>query len=797
MSDLVIKVKYGDTLRRFSVDVNEDGLIDLNMAVLKVKILSLFKFSPNADLSLTYIDEDKDVVTLVDDDDLRDAIKQCLNPLRVNVSLNNTRAGRYDTRSSGNSTPMRSPRLDGPSFPHINSGVSEVLKTVQEPLRDALSMLSCDLAAKAASSAPLLTELVDILSKFGLSHLSSVSHCDDVPFKTEGGAPENLVVTRVAEDPKSSKESAHVQNANAANQTSVGDKKECDSDVTRGVGNSAPKTATSVDLNLDTKYSIPPEFSATGFTDCTAFGTSFYPHQPSLIADAAKLPFPAMDTRGGSSVLGGDSNKQFPTVYLPKNLCTCPKKQLPTGFEHSSMSQVGFNPQSKCPFSGQTRVDSSDGVPPGGYNPFHPSKRSYSHWDKMDRIFHKGVRCDGCGVHPITGPRFKSKVKEDYDLCSICYSEMGNEAEYIRMDHPIPYRSPRLFKEFYDLHHRFPTTSLPHIPQGCGTIPCRPKLDSHFIQDMNVTDGTMMAPETPFTKIWRMRNNGTIVWPLGTQLVWIGGDKFTHKVSVDLEIPVDGFPVDKELDIAVDFKAPQHPGRYVSYWRMASPSGQKFGQRVWVLIQVDTSEDSLASSLNGLNLNLPPESNVANGPEIIDVNVEPVDSSYQESGRFMGKELVNVIDEHRNKDQALDFPVNDSLLVGSGVSVPVNPAVPASVSYPIIDLFEEPFEPSSVMDMDTSAEETESNVVEQTLLKELEEMGFKQIDLNKEILRINKYSLEQSVEDLCGFVEWDPMLEELQEMGFCDTDTNKKLLIKNGGSIRQVVMDLVAGERAE
>lgn len=53
------------------------------------------------------------------------------------------------------------------------------------------------------------------------------------------------------------------------------------------------------------------------------------------------------------------------------------------------------------------------------------------------------------------------------------------------------------------------------------------------------------------------------------------------------QIPADGVPVDGELDIAVDFTSPELPGRYISYWRMASPSGTKFGQRVWVLIQVD------------------------------------------------------------------------------------------------------------------------------------------------------------------------------------------------------------------
>lgn len=53
-----------------------------------------------------------------------------------------------------------------------------------------------------------------------------------------------------------------------------------------------------------------------------------------------------------------------------------------------------------------------------------------------------------------------------------------------------------------------------------------------------------------------------------------------------LQIPANGCAVNGELDIAVDFIAPSCSGRYISYWRMASPSGQKFGQRVWVLIQV-------------------------------------------------------------------------------------------------------------------------------------------------------------------------------------------------------------------
>lgn len=37
--------------------------------------------------------------------------------------------------------------------------------------------------------------------------------------------------------------------------------------------------------------------------------------------------------------------------------------------------------------------------------------------------------------------------KENYDLCHICYNEMGNGTEYIRMDRPASARFPRCVYE--------------------------------------------------------------------------------------------------------------------------------------------------------------------------------------------------------------------------------------------------------------------------------------------------------------------------------------------------------------
>ncbi|GLJ47335.1 hypothetical protein SUGI_0999330 [Cryptomeria japonica] len=84
---LVLKVKYNDTLRRLTISLKEDGSPDISLEALKSKICELFKFRPNTQILITYTDEDADVVTMVDDVDFLDAVRQGLNPLRLDVSV--------------------------------------------------------------------------------------------------------------------------------------------------------------------------------------------------------------------------------------------------------------------------------------------------------------------------------------------------------------------------------------------------------------------------------------------------------------------------------------------------------------------------------------------------------------------------------------------------------------------------------------------------------------------------------------------------------------------------------------
>ncbi|PON99050.1 PB1 domain containing protein [Trema orientale] len=92
MDSVVVKVKYGDTVRRFTSTIASNGAIFPDMLGLRDKILGLFNFAPENDFSLKYIDEDNEKISLVDDEDLYEAFRQYLNPLRIFVKTKTVKA---------------------------------------------------------------------------------------------------------------------------------------------------------------------------------------------------------------------------------------------------------------------------------------------------------------------------------------------------------------------------------------------------------------------------------------------------------------------------------------------------------------------------------------------------------------------------------------------------------------------------------------------------------------------------------------------------------------------------------
>ncbi|MEW6239278.1 MAG: NBR1-Ig-like domain-containing protein [Chloroflexota bacterium] len=97
---------------------------------------------------------------------------------------------------------------------------------------------------------------------------------------------------------------------------------------------------------------------------------------------------------------------------------------------------------------------------------------------------------------------------------------------------------------------------------------------AQFISDLTVPDGTAFAPGTPFTKSWRLLNNGTCTWTTAYTFIWVGGDSLGAPLSVNIPVEV---PPGQMLDMSVNMTAPMAAGHYKGYWKISNASGVQFG----------------------------------------------------------------------------------------------------------------------------------------------------------------------------------------------------------------------------
>jgi len=55
---------------------------------------------------------------------------------------------------------------------------------------------------------------------------------------------------------------------------------------------------------------------------------------------------------------------------------------------------------------------------------------------------HYGVRCDGCGVKPIVGARYKCSVCHDFDYCEKCEETIDHLHAFLKIKRPA--QAPRI-----------------------------------------------------------------------------------------------------------------------------------------------------------------------------------------------------------------------------------------------------------------------------------------------------------------------------------------------------------------
>lgn len=53
--------------------------------------------------------------------------------------------------------------------------------------------------------------------------------------------------------------------------------------------------------------------------------------------------------------------------------------------------------------------------------------------DPQDDVVHLNVSCDGCGVNPIKGIRYKCSIRKNFDLCEVCEERLGHDQPFLKI----------------------------------------------------------------------------------------------------------------------------------------------------------------------------------------------------------------------------------------------------------------------------------------------------------------------------------------------------------------------------
>jgi hypothetical protein len=113
--------------------------------------------------------------------------------------------------------------------------------------------------------------------------------------------------------------------------------------------------------------------------------------------------------------------------------------------------------------------------------------------------------------------------------------------------------------------------SVPTLPPATSRPPAAsatPLCDlAQFVKDVNIPDGSQIAPGAAFTKTWRLRNAGVCNWS-GYTLIFDSGE-LMGGVPQSFGTVGPG----QDVDVSVNFTAPTAPGSYRSYWRIRNSSG--------------------------------------------------------------------------------------------------------------------------------------------------------------------------------------------------------------------------------
>jgi hypothetical protein len=244
----------------------------------------------------------------------------------------------------------------------------------------------------------------------------------------------------------------------------------------------------------------------------------------------------------------------------------------------------------------------------------------------------KGHRatCDGCGMCPIVGVRHKCDVCSDFDFCDQCRTTASHDATHTfssfqtwrdfrswkeakkgegrrcwrrghkeeaqrakqqareeaqRAKHQAKEEAQRAKQQAKEEAQRAKQQAKEEARRNKENFP-----RMAFVSDVNLPDGSVIAPGAEVKKMWALKNSGDVAWPATTRIVFCRGDDVHAVPSV-----VGAVAPGESVDVAVEFIAPTAAGKYRSRFRL---EGEKYriGSPFWVLFEVSASETKASAN---------------------------------------------------------------------------------------------------------------------------------------------------------------------------------------------------------
>lgn len=195
-----------------------------------------------------------------------------------------------------------------------------------------------------------------------------------------------------------------------------------------------------------------------------------------------------------------------------------------------------------------------------------------------------GVTCDNCGICPIKGLRYKCAVCDNFDFCENCEQTTKHLHPFIKLKSP----THPTFHVKADITRR-DFKNFKKIFTGK-----KPK--ARFVDHVNFKESDSVSAGLTIHKIWKVKNVGASPWPVATKLVFCKGELCGEATEVPPLAPGE------EADVGAILMIPEQAGRYYAVWRLASPCGQRFGDKLHILVNAEIPEDLSEAFMDKLKI---------------------------------------------------------------------------------------------------------------------------------------------------------------------------------------------------